>query len=154
MVFFVSFIRRHNGADFPEKGWFIMEAMTKAQAKALSPTTLAFYGDCVYEGMVRRKIVSEGSRPSNELHKRSVEWVRASFQAMAYETILPLLSEEESDILKRGRNATGLKAPRSSNPAEYHRATAVEALFGYLSLIGEEARLETLFAAILGQACA
>lgn len=127
-----------------------METMTKAQARALSPATLAFYGDSVYERMARRKIVSEGSRPAKELHRRSVEWVRASFQAAAYETLLPLLTEEESGVLKRGRNATGLTAPRSSNSAEYHRATAVEALFGYLSLIGEEERLESLFAAILG----
>lgn len=127
-----------------------MEAMTKAQARALSPATLAFYGDSVYERMVRRRIVSEGSRPSNELHRRSVEWVRASFQAAAYDRLLPLLSEEEGELLRRGRNATGLKAPRSSNSAEYHRATAVEALFGYLSLIGEEARLEALFEEILG----
>lgn len=125
-----------------------MEAMTKAQAKQLSAPTLAFYGDSVYELLVRRRVVSAGSRPSNELHKQSVERVRASFQSAAYEKLLPLLTEEESDLLKRGRNATGLNPPRSSNPAEYHRATAVEVLFGYLSLIGENERLEALFEAI------
>ncbi|MCM1335839.1 MAG: ribonuclease III [Eubacterium sp.] len=125
-----------------------MEAMTKAEAKRLSPATLAFYGDCVYERLVRRRVVAAGSRPSNELHKASVERVRASFQSVAFDRLLPLLSEEERDILKRGRNTTGLNAPRSSNSAEYHRATAVEALFGYLDLVGETARLETLFNAI------
>lgn len=125
-----------------------MKTMTKAEAKQLSPTTLAFYGDSVYEELVRRKIVRGGSRPSNALHKASVEMVRASFQAMAYDLLLPILSEEETDILKRGRNATGLTAPKSSNQCEYHKATAIEVLFGYLSLIGEKERIENMFEVI------
>ena len=125
-----------------------MTPMTKAQAKQLSPLTLAFYGDCVYEVLVRRKIVNEGSRPSNELHRLAVTMVRASFQSAAYEKLLPILSEEETDILKRGRNATGLNPPKSSNPRDYHRATAVEVLFGYLDLIGEKERIEELFEVI------
>ncbi len=125
-----------------------MTAMTKAQAKQLSPLTLAFYGDCVYEVLVRRMIVTEGSRPSNELHRLAVQKVRASFQAQAYDTLLPILSEEETDILKRGRNATGLNHPKSSNAAEYHKATAIEVLFGYLDLIGETQRIEELFEVI------
>lgn len=128
-----------------------MEAMTKSQAKQLSPLTLAFYGDCVYELLVRQRIVRAGSRPSQELHRLAVEKVRASYQSAAYECILPVLSEEETDIIKRGRNATGLNPPRSSNAKEYHQATAVEALFGYLSLIGENARLEELFEVILSE---
>lgn len=126
-----------------------MESMTKSQAKQLSPLTLAFYGDCVYEQLVRRMIVMGGSRPSQELHRLAVEKVRASYQSTAYERLLPILSEGETDILKRGRNATGLNPPKSSNAKEYHQATAVEALFGYLSLIGEEERLKELFEAIL-----
>lgn len=125
-----------------------MEPITKAQAKQLSPLTLAFYGDCVYEMLVRRMIVIEGSRPSNELHRLAVEKVRASFQSAAYEKLLPILAEEETDILKRGRNATGLNPPKSSNPRDYHRATAVEVLFGYLDLIGEKERIEELFEVI------
>lgn len=128
-----------------------MEAMTKSQAKQLSPLTLAFYGDCVYEQLVRQRIVREGSRPSHELHRLAVEKVRASYQSTAYEKLLPVLNEDETDILKRGRNATGLNPPKSSNAKEYHQATAVEALFGYLSLIGEAARLEELFEVILNE---
>ncbi len=125
-----------------------MEPLQRPFAKQLGPLTLAFYGDSVYEQLVRRRIVSEGSRPSAELHRQAVGRVRASFQASAYEKLLPLLTEEEADILKRGRNATGLNPPRSSSSAEYHRATAIEALFGYLSLIGESERLEELFGKI------
>lgn len=125
-----------------------MEPVSKAQAKQLNPLTLAFYGDCVYEVLVRRMIVIEGSRPSNELHRLAVEKVRASFQSAAYDKLLPILTEEETDILKRGRNATGLNPPKSSNPRDYHRATAVEVLFGYLDLIGEKERIEELFEVI------
>ena len=128
-----------------------MEAMTKSQAKQLSPLTLAFYGDCVYEILVRRRIVEGGSRPSQELHRLSVQMVRACFQSAAYEKILPVLTEEETDILKRGRNATGLNPPKSSNPRDYHRATAVEVLFGYLDLIGERSRAEELFEVICNE---
>ena len=128
-----------------------MTPMTKSQAKQLSPLTLAFYGDCVYEILVRRRIVEGGSRPSQELHRLSVQMVRASFQSAAYEKILPVLSEEETDILKRGRNATGLNPPKSSNPRDYHRATAVEVLFGYLDLIGERSRAEELFEVICNE---
>lgn len=125
--------------------------MTKSQAKQLSPLTLAFYGDSVYEVIVRRKIVSEGSRPSHELHRLSVEKVRASFQSAAYEKLLPVLTEEETDVLKRGRNVTGLNAPKSSNPRDYHRATAVESLFGYLDLIGDTKRIEELSEVIFNE---
>lgn len=125
-----------------------MENLSKTEAKRLSPGVLAFYGDSVYEIFVRRSIVSMGDRPSAELHNMSVSMSRASFQASAYEKLLPLLDGEEADILRRGRNATGLHAPKSSNQAEYHKATAVEALFGYLSLIGADKRIEELFGII------
>ncbi len=126
-----------------------METMTPTEAKRLSPGLLAFYGDSVYEIMVRRFVVSSGDRPSAKLHEESVKYARAGFQASAYDRILPMLSEAEADILRRGRNSTGLTAPKSSNQTEYHKATAVEALFGYLSLTGEEKRLEELFSAII-----
>ena len=127
-----------------------MDNITATEAGRLSPGLLAFYGDSVYEKMVRRYVVSGGDKPSGKLHEESVKLARAGFQASAYDTILPMLTEREADILRRGRNSTGLTAPKSSNQAEYHKATAVEALFGYLSLTGDEARLEELFAAIIG----
>ena len=122
-----------------------MDTISKTEAKQLSPAALAFYGDSVYETLVRRSIVMQGNRPSGELHSMSVKKARASYQALAYEKLLTVLDEEEADILRRGRNTTGITAPKSSNAAEYHKATAVEALFGYLSLIGEEKRLKELF---------
>jgi len=128
-----------------------MDTISKTEAKRLSPGLLAFYGDSVYEIMVRRYVVSSGDKPSAKLHEQSVKYARAGFQAAGYETILPMLTEDEADILRRGRNSTGLTAPKSSSQAEYHKATAVEALFGYLSLTGEEERLEKLFSAIIAE---
>ena len=128
-----------------------MVIMEKSEAKRLSPGALAFYGDSVYEMCVRRQVLSYGDRPSGELHEMSVKMARASFQSAGYDAILPYLSEEEADILRRGRNLTGLHAPKSSGQAEYHRATAVEALFGYLSLTGDTGRIEELFGIITQQ---
>ena len=128
-----------------------MDSLSVEQARELSPLTLAFYGDSVYETLVRRKIVEKGSAPSHKLHEQSVAMARASFQAFAAELILPLLSEQEADILRRGRNASGATVPRSSNPRDYRLATALEALFGFLFLTGNEARAAELFEVIYNE---
>lgn len=125
-----------------------MEILTKEEAKGYSPAALAFYGDCAWEILVRRRLLEKGNAPSAKLHKQSVELVRASFQSQAADIIENMLTEEEADILRRGRNATGLSVPKSSTPKEYHRATGFEALFGFLFLIGEFERAETLFEVI------
>ena len=122
--------------------------LTKAEARALGGLTLAFFGDSVYEVLVREKIVRCGTMPVNTLHKKAVEMVNAGFQSKAFEVIEPMLSEEELEIFKRGRNATGNNVPRSSNSKDYRRATGFEALFGYLHLIGETDRINELFEAI------
>lgn len=122
-----------------------MKILTKAEAKEYSPTALAFYGDCVWESLVRRTLLEKGNAPSGKLHSRSVEMVRASFQSNAVDIIEKMFTEEEEDIFRRGRNAAGISVPRSSNPKEYHRATGLEALFGYLFLIGEYKRANELF---------
>lgn len=74
--------------------------------------------------------------------------MRASYQSKAVDVIEPMLTEREADILRRGRNAGGISVPKSAKPSEYRRATALETLFGYLSLSGQQERIETLFAAI------
>ncbi len=123
--------------------------LTKAQARALGGLTLAFFGDSVYEVLVRETIVKGGTLPVNALHKKAVEKVNAGFQSKAFDVIEPMLSEEELEIFKRGRNATGNNVPRSSNPKDYRRATGFEALFGYLYLIGENDRMNELFEAVM-----
>ena len=122
--------------------------LTEKEAALYSPNILAFYGDSVYETMVRRLIVLNHQTNAGRLHEMSVERVRASYQSKAVNVIEPLLTEKEADILRRGRNAGGISVPKSAKPSEYRRATALEALFGYLSLTGQQERLETLFDAI------
>ncbi len=122
--------------------------MEKRDAMQYSPLTLAFLGDGVYELLVREKLVLNANMPVGKLHRLAVDKVRAAYQAKAYETILPILNEDEESILKRGRNATGNTVPKSSNPIEYHKATAVECLFGYLHLVGNKSRIDELFEVI------
>lgn len=110
-----------------------------------SPLTLAFIGDAVYEVLVRERLLEHGSRSAGELHKMAVMQVKASAQAGAYEFIRPALNERESAVMKRGRNANGTHVPKNSSPADYRRATGLEALFGWLYLHGERARIRELF---------
>lgn len=106
----------------------------------LSPLTLAFVGDGVYGLMVREHLACEANRPVGTLHKASVDFVRAEAQSAAMERLLPQLTEAEEAVFRRGRNAH-----TSRNSPEYHRATGLEALFGYLYLDGQRDRLRELF---------
>ena len=115
----------------------------------LSPLTLAFMGDAVYELLVRQQLTMQGSMPANALHKLAVEMVRCSAQAKAYRLLEEKLTEQELAILKRGRNSSSTKCPKNADPIEYRMATGVEALFGYLFLNGEEQRIRELFRLIL-----
>lgn len=122
-----------------------MKTLSKEEARAYSPNTLAFFGDSVYELFVRHKIIIKGCAAAGYQHDEAVKRVRAPFQACAALWIEDKLSEEESDILRRGRNANGVSVPKSCKPSEYRRATGLEALFGYLWLIGDFNRLEEIF---------
>ena len=113
--------------------------------KLLSPLMLAFVGDGVYELLVRKKIVETGNMPPKKLNARKVEMVRASAQAAVYDGLEPLLEEEEREVLKRGRNAHTGSVPKNAQMADYHKATGVEALFGFLYLKGDWERLYFLF---------
>ncbi len=124
-----------------------MEPLTQAQARQYSPLALAFLGDSVYEILVREYLVREANRPAAKLHEQKIQLVCAAFQAQAIDRLIPLLTEEEMAVYKRGRNANNT-VPRHTSAQDYHKATGLEALFGYLHLLGEQARLEELFAAI------
>lgn len=124
-----------------------MEPLTQAQARQYSPLALAFLGDSVYEILVREYLVREANRPAAKLHEQKIQLVCAAFQAQAIDRLIPLLTEEETALYKRGRNANNT-VPRHTSAQDYHKATGLEALFGYLHLLGEQARLEELFAAI------
>ena len=113
--------------------------------KLLSPLTLACVGDGVYELLVRKRIVEAGSMPPKKLNAHKVEMVRASAQAAVYDGLEPLLTEDERDMLKRGRNAHTGSVPKNAQMADYRKATGVEALFGFLYLKGDWERLYFLF---------
>ncbi len=110
----------------------------------LSPSVLAFVGDGVY-GLMVRTALAEVNRPSGELHKLSVKLVNATAQAEAYKIIEFELSEKEVMVFKRGRNFKTGNTPKNSSGGDYHTATGLETLFGFLYLSGENERLKTLF---------
>ena len=125
-----------------------IESLTPHDARLYSPLALAFLGDSVYEQFVREKLLHEANRPARQLHDAAVARVRAEYQAMAADAIAPLLSEEETEIYKRGRNASGISVPRHASVADYRKATGFECLFGFLQLCGRRERLEELFTAV------
>ncbi len=119
--------------------------------KMLSPLNLAFIGDTVFDLFVRESLVCQGNRPVNKLHNKATQMVKAQAQAAAAEKIMPILTPEELSIFKRGRNAHSNHKAKNASEGDYHYATAVEALFGYLYLSGEMERLRELFNIISGE---
>ena len=123
----------------------------KAKPNELSPLNLAFIGDCVYEMLVRETLVLNANRPVNDLHKESVKYVSAKAQTLAYDKIKDCLTEQETTIYKRGRNAKVGHNPKSASQGEYHIATGIEALFGYLYLTEQIQRIKELFQIIINE---
>lgn len=126
----------------------MMTGNGKDDISLMSPLTFSFIGDTVFDILVRKKVISAGNRPIGELHALAAEKVCAPAQARAAEVITPLLTEEESDIFRRGRNAHTTNVPRHASRADYHSATGLECLFGWLYLKGEEERIRALFSVI------
>ncbi len=120
--------------------------MTKQQILALNGVQLAFIGDTVYDLYVREDVLMSGEAVKF-LQKKASSRVNAGAQAIAFDKILPYLSEEESNVARRGRNAHS-RPPKNQNPGDYSKATALEALFGYLYLTDNKARLDELVALI------
>lgn len=110
----------------------------------LSPSVLAFVGDAVY-GLYVRTYLSKVNRPSGELHKLSVKLVNATAQAEAFKLIEPNLTEKEISVFKRGRNFHTGNTPKNSTGGEYHTATGLEVLFGFLYLSNQNERAKELF---------
>ncbi len=110
-----------------------------------SPLTLAFVGDGVYDLLVREYLVRQANRPVGELNKIKVAMVNCKSQAQFAAKLLPYLTEKETAVYKRGRNAAPKSTAKNGTIAEYHSATGLECLFGYLHLNGENQRIAELF---------
>ena len=114
----------------------------------LNPIQLAYVGDSVHDLLVRNQLVWEGAKV-NSMHRQAIARVNAASQARALEKITPMLTEEEMEVVRRGRNAHAHHPPpKRANPAEYTQSTALEALFGFLFLTGENQRLKELYEAM------
>lgn len=117
---------------------------------AISSIGLAHMGDAVYEILVRAWLCAHGKATGKGLHRATVALVCAPRQAELSQIILPLLTEEEQAVFRRGRNANVHSIPAHASRAQYQQATALEALFGYLYLLGRKDRINQLFDAMMG----
>ena len=124
-------------------------AFSDEQLRAMGVLGFAHAGDAVYELLVRTWLCQEGRTTAATLHRETVRRVCAPAQARAMEKLLPTLTEEEHAVYKRGRNANVHTMSRSATPAQYHSATGLECLMGYLYLKGDKNRAEELFRAMM-----
>jgi ribonuclease-3 family protein len=116
------------------------EQVDDKSLREYSAIVLAYIGDAVFELLVRTHIVASGKRKVKDIHLDTVGVVKAESQARVIRQIFDELSEEEQDIVKRGRNAKST-APKNADIGDYHMSTGFEALIGYLYLKGDEDRL-------------
>ena len=115
-------------------------------ARQLSPLVLAYIGDAYYEMVVRTHVVSEGNMQVEKLHKKVTSMVRASSQATIARHYVDTeeFTEDELAVFKRGRNSKSHTMPKNADPADYRRATGLEAVIGYLYMEGRGRRAEEL----------
>ena len=118
--------------------------------KQISPLTLAFVGDTVFDLLVRESIVCEANRPTNDLHLLAVKKVKASAQANFAELLMPYFTDDELAVYKRGRNAKTAHIAKNATTRDYHMASGLEAVFGWLYLQGDMQRIKYLYNIIEG----
>ena len=119
--------------------------LTEDQLRGISSIGLAHLGDAVYELLARTWLCAHGKATGKGLHRATIELVRAESQARRAEAILPMLTEEEAAVFRRGRNAQVHSIPAHASRAQYGEATALEALLGWLWLRGQKDRIGQLF---------
>lgn len=121
------------------------------QTALINPIALAYMGDAVYELLVRQYVLSQPNHKAHHLHKASIGFVSAKGQRSILEKIMPTLTEEELDIVKRGRNTKSGSPPKNANMLDYRYATALECLIGYLYFESRLDRITELFRIGLGE---
>ena len=128
------------------------EKRSSMPARLYAPLALAYLGDAVYELMIREDLVTKRDLSPQKYHKASVPLARATMPARVVTENPDFFTEEEHDIIKRGKNAKPGTLPKSCTPQEYHLATGLECLFGYLYLEKRTERLTELFELCLATA--
>lgn len=111
----------------------------------LSPLVLAYVGDAIFELMVREEVLKKGNAPVNKLNAKARKIVNAASQSAMYTRLEDVVNEKELAVMKRGRNAKSFTTAKNQSVSDYRRATGVEALFGFVYLSGDKARLIELF---------
>lgn len=128
---------------------YFFPEMSAQDVNKISMLGLAHIGDAVYELLTRSMLCAQGHSAVRDLHKLTVSRVNAASQAKAAEKLLPMLQAEELAIYKRGRNTHVNSVPHNADIGQYHAATGLEALFGWLYLQGRRDRISQLFSEII-----
>ena len=123
--------------------------LTEGDVNAISNLGLAHMGDCVFEILCRGYLCAKGGKNVGNLHRDTINLVKAQSQAKFADKLLPLLTEEELAYYRRGKNSHVHAVPKSCTPAEYAKATGLEALFGALYLMGRTERLNEIFKTVM-----
>ncbi len=130
-----------------EEGVTILQAIKQefhckeVDIRTYSPLTLAYIGDAIYDLVIRTIVVERGNTSPNKLHGKTVKYVSAVVQARMIDGLYEELTKEEQDIYRRGRNAKSYTTAKNATVMEYRKATGLEALCGYLYLLGRQERL-------------
>ena len=130
------------------ENYFKMD-LSLADVNAISNLGLAHMGDCVFEILCRGYLCAKGGKNVGNLHRDTINLVKAQSQAKFADKLVPLLTEEELAFYRRGKNSHVHAVPKSCTPAEYAKATGVEALFGALYLLGRTERVNELFKTVM-----
>ena len=118
--------------------------ISEVDIRAYSPLTLAYIGDGIFDLVIRSVVVGKGNTRAGELHKRTSQIVKAHTQAEMIEKLLPILTEEEAEVYRRGRNAKSPTMAKNATMSDYRKATGFEALMGYLYLTEQFDRMVEL----------
>lgn len=124
---------------------YFAPVMDRRDVNQISALGLAHCGDAVFELLVRTWLCTHGGVQVKDLHKKTVSYVAAPAQARRMDKMLPLLTEDEAAMYRRGRNAHSHSVPKNATHEEYSKATGLECLFGSLYLLGQKERINELF---------
>ena len=130
---------------------FELSSMDEKTARQLNPQVLAFVGDGVYSLYIRQKLVLTESLQGKDLHDHATSFVKAKGQSNFIDKLLPVFTEVELSVFKRARNYKTLSQSKNASIVDYRRATGLEAVLGYLYLIGDENRLNEILALSIGE---